>query len=120
MVATDYAGTALLGIVTLGVLTGGLVHRSSVSHDDAALRAAVVAGEAYIGHHAPRPFRDNATASTTVTIEHGRTYRTCAPNLDGKRAWCVIVREDGAAPRIRYAGNEPNWSFAPIRDLGDH
>src|SRR5438876_527405 len=81
------------------------------------LRAAVVAGEAYIGHHAPRPFRDNAGASSTVTIEHGRTYRTCAPDLDGRRAWCVIVTTGPAAPLVRFAGNEPNSSFAPIRDL---
>jgi hypothetical protein len=121
MVATDYAGTVALGLVALAVLAGGIANRAHVSHDDAALRTAVLTARDYIGRHAPHPFRDNATASTTVTIEHGRTYRTCAPDLDGKRAWCVIVSErSGLAPRARFAGNEPNWSFAPIKDLGDH
>ena len=120
MIATDYAGTVLLGLVSLGILAGGIAHHASVRRDDEALRGAVIAGDAYIAHHAPPPFRDNAASSTTVTIEHGRTYRTCAPDLDGKRAWCVIVRATPRAQRVRFAGNEPNWSFAPIKDLGDH
>jgi hypothetical protein len=120
MIATDYAGTALLGAVALTVLIAGIAHHGRISRDRERLRTAVLAGEAFIGRNAPHPFRDNVAAATTVTIEQGRTYRTCAPNMDGRRAWCVIVRTDGAAPRIRFAGYEPNSSFAPIKDLGDH
>jgi hypothetical protein len=120
MIATDYAGTALLGLVAIAVLVAGIAHHGRITKDRAQLRTAVREGEAFIGHNAPRPFRDNVAASTTVTIEHGRTYRTCAPNPNGGNAWCVIVRTDGTVPRIRFAGFEPNSSFAPIKDLGDH
>jgi hypothetical protein len=120
LIANDYAGTALLLVVFAALLAGGIAHQAKVSSDESRLRAATAAGARFIGAHAPRPFRDNVAAVSTVTIEHGRTYRTCAPSLDGRRAWCVIVRTDGSTPRIRFAGNEPNSSFAPIKDLGDH
>jgi hypothetical protein len=119
MIATDYAGAGILVLVSLALLAGGIAHHASVSRDASRLRAATLLGQAYIGHNAPRPFRDNATATTTVTIEHGRMFRTCAADLEGRRAWCVIVRT-GGEPRVRFAGNEPNSSFAPIKDLGDH
>jgi hypothetical protein len=120
LIATDYAGTVLLVLVSAALLAGGIAHHGKVSSDASRLHDATTAGARFIAVHAPRPFRDNVAAVTTVTIEHGRTYRTCAPNLDGRRAWCVIVRTDGSTPRIRFAGNEPNSSFAPIKDLGDH
>jgi hypothetical protein len=120
MIATDYAGAGILVIVCLTLLVGGLVHHATVARDQSRLRTATLVGEAYIGHNAPPPFRDTALASTTVTVEHGRLYRTCASDLDGRRAWCVFVRTDGSTPRVRFAGNEPNSSFAPIKDLGDH
>jgi hypothetical protein len=120
LIANDYAGTVLLVLVFAALLAGGIAHHGKVSSDQSRLRDATTAGARFIAVHAPRPFRDNVGAVTTVTIEHGRTYRTCAPNLDGRRAWCVIVRTDGSTPRIRFAGNEPNSSFAPIKDLGDH
>jgi hypothetical protein len=120
LIATDYAGTVLLALVFATLLVAGIAHHGKVSSDAARLRAATAAGKRFSVANAPRPFRDNVGAATTVTIEHGRTYRTCAPNLDGRRAWCVIVSTGGSAPRIRFAGNEPNSSFAPIKDLGDH
>jgi hypothetical protein len=120
MIANDYAGTAMLVVLFAALLAGGIAHHAKVASDQSRLRDATTAGARYIAVHAPRPFRDNVAAVTTVTIEHGRTYRTCAPNLDGRRAWCVIVRTGGSTPRIRFAGNEPNSSFAPIKDLGDH
>jgi hypothetical protein len=120
MIATDYAGAVILVLVTLALLSGGIAHHSVVSRDSSRLRTATLAGRAYIGHNAPPPFRDNILDSTTVTVEHGRLYRTCASDLGGQRAWCVFVRTDGSAPRVRFAGNEPNSSFAPIKDLGDH
>jgi hypothetical protein len=120
MIATDYAGTGLLALVAVLLLAGGLAHHASVAQSRDRLRAAVLVGEDYIGHNAPHPFRELAGDSTTVTIERGRMYRTCATDLGGAHAWCVIVRTDGTAPRVRFAGNEPNSSFAPIKDLGDH
>ena len=49
VVARDYAGTAVIVIVSAGLLAAGLAHRSAVNADRAALREAVARAQAWIG-----------------------------------------------------------------------
>jgi hypothetical protein len=40
-------------------------------------------------------------------------YRTCVPNGDGRRSYCVIVKPRLPLARsVVFAGYEPNWLFS--------
>jgi hypothetical protein len=113
-VARDYAGTAALVLVSCALLAVGLAHRPSVRADNAELTDAVTRAEAYIGDHAPAPFRRNVENLSTYEIQPGAIVRVCARALnDPGRTYCVVV--DTARPfpgGVTPAGSEPNSSFA--------
>lgn len=113
IIARDYAGTAMLGVVTAGILAIGLAHHSAVTAHRDAMREAVSRAEAWIGTRAPAQFRRDAGSISTLEIEPGRTYRSCAVTPDGRRSFCVIVRPRlPLAQSVRFDGYEPNWLFA--------
>jgi hypothetical protein len=113
LVARDYAGTALVAAVTAVLLTTGLVHRATVVSHQNALRDAATRAEAWIGAHAPDQFRRNAALINTFTIEAGRLYRSCAPNAQGNRSYCVVVKMWLPSARsVSFAGSESNSVFA--------
>jgi hypothetical protein len=67
---------------------------------------------AWIGTHAPAEFRRHVALADTVTIVERRMYRTCVPTIDGRRAWCVVVRTAVPFPGgVRFDGGEPNAIF---------
>ncbi len=112
LIARDYAGTAAVTAVTAALLGIGLGHHSQVVAHRNALREAMTRAEAWIGTKAPAQFRRNAGSISTLTIEPGSTYRSCAPSADG-RSFCVIVRPQlPLAQSVRFDGYEPNWLFA--------
>lgn len=113
VVARDYGGTFAIGGVTLLMLTAGLIHHGAVTGEQHNLREAIARAEAYVGDHAPAPFRAMAAHTDTFTIQPGAVYRTCVPDPQGARTYCVIVR-----PRLPLRqsvtpdGYEPNSVFA--------
>lgn len=112
VVATDYAGTALLGAVTATLVVGGLLHRPALAEQrrDFALQA--VAARDYLTRHAPPAYHRNLAAADTVTLGPD-LYRTCVPGNDPERALCVFVSTDQSPPGVRLDGNrETNASFA--------
>jgi hypothetical protein len=113
MIARDYGGTMAVLAVSALILTGGLLHRSTIDHQKSMLRDAIVRAEAYIGAHAPADFAVNALHTDTFTIQPG-VYRTCVPSRDvGGRYYCVIVKT--ALPldqSVVFSGYEPNAAFA--------
>ena len=112
-VAKDYAGTAVVTLVSVILLAWGLANRSSVIANQNALRDAVVRAQAWIGDRAPSEFRRHLALVSTLTIEAGRIYRSCVPSIDGRRAFCVIVRPQlPLASSVRFDGYEPNSVFA--------
>ena len=112
-VAKDYAGTAVVTLLSMTLLALGLANRSSVNANRDALRDAVVRAQAWIGDRAPTEFRRDVARISTLTIEAGRVYRSCVPSTDGRRAFCVIVRPRlPLASSVRFAGYEPNSVFA--------
>jgi hypothetical protein len=109
VVARDYAGTAVVALVTAGLFAGGLVHRASITADQRALEDAVARAEAYIGTHAPREFRQNLPSASTFVIVSGRLYRTCVLSMFGTRSYCVVVdRRLPFGRSVSFSGHEPN------------
>jgi hypothetical protein len=53
LIATDYAGTAALGALTLALLAGGLLHRPAVAAENADLAAVVASTSEYVGTNEP-------------------------------------------------------------------
>lgn len=112
-VARNYGGTYVVLAVTAALLAIGLVRHGGIVSRRMALRDAIVRAEAYIGDHAPAPFRAHATRTDTFTILAGQIYRTCAPSGTDGREYCVIVRPQlPLAQSVVFAGYEPNWVFA--------
>jgi hypothetical protein len=117
MIARDYGGTVAVLAVSALILTGGLLHRSTIDRQNSMLRDAIVRAEAYIGAHAPADFAVNAAHTDTFTIQQG-VYRTCAPSRDvGTRYYCVIVKTAlPLAQSVVFSGSEPNATFADGAD----
>jgi hypothetical protein len=112
VVARDYAGVALVLLVTAGLLTAGLLHHGTIERNREALADAHTRAQAWIGTHAPAPYRRHAALADTVAIVAGSVYRTCAPDPHRGRAWCVVV--DLAEPfpgGVRHDGGTPNAVF---------
>jgi hypothetical protein len=109
VVARDYAGTAVVLLVTASLLTAGLIHHSRVASDNRALQDAVARALGFIGDRAPAAFRDNLGSSSTYAIEPGSIYRTCVRSRAGTRTYCVVVRRKLPFARsVSFAGYEPN------------
>jgi len=113
VVARNYAGTAVVIAVSTALLVAGTAHHATVVADQNAMRDATTRAEAWIGDRAPSEFRRNVALLNTVAIEPGSIYRTCVPNSDGRRSYCVIVKTDLPFGRsVQFAGYEPNAVFA--------
>lgn len=113
LIARDYAGQAMLGVVTAALLAIGLAHHSGIVTQRQAMHEAMARAEAWIGSRAPAEFRSNADSISTLTIEPGRTYRSCAVTPEGRRSFCVIVKPQlPLSQSVRFDGYEPNSLFA--------
>ena len=111
VIADDRAGTALVCLVTAGLLAGGLVHRSAVDDVQRDLVVQQDAARTFIAHEAPPEFRTRTAESTSIKLEDD-LFRTCVPGDDPKRWFCVFVTTDTAPPGITVdVGREPNDSF---------
>jgi hypothetical protein len=113
VVARDYAGTAVIVAVALGLLAAGLVHHGRVLRDSRAMREAVVRAQAFIGDHAPAEFRRDIQFVSLFAIEPSHLYRACVPGHLDARTYCVIVDTRQPFGRgVRFAGYEPNSTFS--------
>ena len=113
VVARNYAGTAVVVMVTVALLAIGLVHHATITADQAAMRDATVRAQAWIGDRAPPEFRRNVMLSNTFAIQPGSVYRTCVPGQRTARSYCVIVRMQLPFPRsVKFDGYEPNAVFS--------
>jgi hypothetical protein len=113
VVAADKAGTALLALVTVGVLALGLAHRPAVrdAHDDFAVQATWA--RRFVLGHAPREYQAGADHMNTWK-QGARLYRTCAPGPDPRRAFCVIVDTAKSPPAVSADRDQrPNAVAAP-------
>jgi hypothetical protein len=109
IVARDYAGTTVVVVIALALLTAGLVHRSTLQAQRNTMYDAIKRAQAYIGARAPAEFRRNVALVDTFVIQQGSIYRTCVPSDDRKRTYCVIVKDKlPFANSVSFGGYEPN------------
>jgi hypothetical protein len=109
IVARDYAGTTVIVVIALALLTAGLLHRSTLQAQRSTMDDAIKRAQAYIGDRAPAQFRRNLQFVDTFVIQQGSIYRTCVPSDDRKRTYCVIVNDKLPFARsVSFGGYEPN------------
>ncbi|MDQ6914778.1 MAG: hypothetical protein M3155_03085 [Actinomycetota bacterium] len=110
IVAHDYAGTALVVVVSLGLVAAGLAHDPAVRERRADFRAQAAAVRDYVVHQAPAYVHRLADA-TTLRLDVD-LYRTCVPAGPTRRL-CLLVNTDQSPPGIRRdPSGEPNESLA--------
>jgi hypothetical protein len=108
-IARDYAGTAILVVISAVLLAVGLGHRASVRSDGEVLRDAIVRAQAFIGDRAPAVFQRNLGTIDTFVIQPRTVYRMCVPAPASDRTYCVIVRMSRPFnDSVAFAGYEPN------------
>jgi hypothetical protein len=107
MIARDYAGTALLGLVTLGFLVGGLVHREGLREEHKARAAALLATHDYVLSSAPH-FRAGLAGPDVKRLEPD-SYRVCVYGRE-KLPLCLLVNTGQHPPGItRDPDRTPNY-----------
>jgi hypothetical protein len=102
VVAGDRVGTALLLVVTAGLLAGGLAHRPARLAADRAFAAQSAAVRRYVRARAAPAYR--ATLSAADTRRHaGNLFRTCLPGTGRPPAelpLCLLVDTAVTPPRV--------------------
>lgn len=91
-IATDFAGTAILGLGFLVVLGGGLVHRPAVQEERRDRLAQLAAVREYVASQAPE-HREYLEAAETIRLAED-LFRTCVPGPDPRRPLCLFVETD--------------------------
>jgi hypothetical protein len=110
IIARDYAGAALLPLITAGLLAGGLVHRSAVLAERADERAVWGAVHAYVVSTAPA-FRSGLDAVHTFQLE-AKHYRACVYGSE-KLPLCFFVNTDQSPAGLKLdPSREPNDTLA--------
>ena len=99
VVASDRAGSALVCLVTLGLLAGGLSHRAAVKEAEHDFIVQQAAARTFISRQAPPQYRGRAEQSDSLMLEDD-LYRTCVPGDDPRRHFCVLVRTDSSPPGL--------------------
>jgi hypothetical protein len=108
VVATDRAGTALLGAGALVVLALGLGHHSEVRSAHDALAAQAASARRFVLSQAPREYQANVDHLSTWK-QGPDLYRTCVAGPDPDRAFCVFVNTDQSPPGVtRDPDQRPN------------
>jgi hypothetical protein len=110
LIATDYAGTVAMMMITLALVGGGLAHRPAVAAEHADANAAVLAAHDYVlGRH---PGYAGRLAALDVMRVEEDLYRSCVPSGDPRRWLCVFVSTEQRPPRVtRDMDEAPNASY---------
>jgi hypothetical protein len=88
-IADDYAGTALMCALLVGLVLAGIAHRPAVASGERDRRAVFAALHGYVRAHAPGYAGVLSSADALRLDEH--YYRACLPTGDVRRALCVFV-----------------------------
>ena len=113
VVAVDYAGTALVGMLAVVVVAAGLVHQPAIAAREDARTAAVAAVRERVRLAEPQ-FAPGLGAEDVLELQPG-SYRVCVPGPDPERWLCHIVDVDRDPPRvIRDDSMEPNSSLRTV------
>lgn len=99
LIADDRAGTALLAVVALLLVAGGLAHRPALSRADGEFAAQADAVRQWVAHRAPAVYAANVERADTLPQGKG-LYRTCVPGPSADRALCLLVFTDQSPPAV--------------------
>jgi hypothetical protein len=106
-IARDYAGTALLALVTAALLAGGLLNRSPLAAERADERAVAAAVHQYVMTFAPR-FGTGLEGVDVVRLEPEH-YRACVYRPAEHLPLCLFVNTDQTpAGILRDPSRSPN------------
>jgi hypothetical protein len=109
-VAADYAGTASLGLLTLALLAGGLLHRPAIAAENADIAAVVASMSTYVGQQEPA-YQSRLHAMDALRIEED-LYRACVPGPEPDRWLCAFVNTAQQPPGVTVDKDQaPNASF---------
>jgi hypothetical protein len=118
IIASDYAGTALLLCVTAILLAVGLAHRPAVRANERAMAAQADAVSRYVLSQAPRSYRPGLADANTWKIEDD-LFRTCVPEHGSSRWLCLMVDTSQHPPGVTVDDDHvPNQSFFGSRGTG--
>ncbi len=111
VVAVDYAGTALLGLVSVALLGAGLAHRPARLAAENALGVQAEAARAYVAAQAPPEYRARVHAMTSLQLEES-LFRSCVPGEDSDRWLCLFVDTASTPAGVtRDPSQESNATF---------
>lgn len=102
-VATGYVGTALVALVTLGLLGAGLRHRPHRQDEQREVAAQADAVRRYVLASAPE-YHGGLSRPSTIRVDSG-LYRTCIPGADPKRPLCLLVQTTDGRGTVRVDPN---------------
>jgi len=109
VVARDYAGTALLCLVTCGLVAAGLGHRSALLEEHADRAALALSVHDYVVRQAPR-YEAGLGSPDVVRLETDH-YRACVYG-QAPRPLCLFVNTDQRPAGVRRdPSQEPNDAF---------
>ena len=112
LVASNYAGAALLVALTAVLVTAGVVHRSDVRAEERREHAVAAAMHAYVVEQAPE-HRDALATIDAIRLEPGY-YRACVPRDEADRFFCLFVSTDQSPPGVtRDTDESPNRDYRP-------
>ncbi len=110
MVASNYAGAAIVAAITVLLVAGGLAHRSAIQAEKGREQAVAAAMHAYVVEQAPR-FRDSLGAVDVIRIDTDY-YRACIPGADERHFLCLFVTTDQHPPGVTRDTEEVSNSEA--------
>ena len=109
-IASDYAGTALVGVLFLGLLAGGLEHRGDLQAERLERAENAVAVTRFVRAREPG-YAHGLALMDILQVEAGM-FRTCVPGKDPDRPLCLFVRTDQDPPSImRDRDRAPNTIY---------
>ena len=113
VVADDYAGTAALGVVLVGLLVAGVVHHPRIAERRATFDEQLSAARRWVAQNGDEFAKEHVGLADTVIVDDG-LYRTCVPSPDPRRWLCLIV-DTSRSPAVvkRDPSVESNARFKP-------
>ncbi len=106
-IASDYAGAALVGVLFLALLAGGVEHRGDLAAERLERAENAVAVARFVRSQEPN-YAHGLSAMDALQVEVGM-FRTCVPGEDPDRPLCLFVRTDQDPPSIvRDRDRAPN------------
>jgi hypothetical protein len=112
LVASNYAGAALLLAISGALIAAGLVHRSAVQAEEAREQAVAGAMHDFVVEQAPE-HRAALGAIDAIRLEPDY-YRACIPRAEPDRWFCLFVSTDQHPPGVtRDTDQIPNRDYRP-------